>query len=220
MIRLKNNYNNNFLILFSNITRKIFKGDRLKRLSIGVSNILKTIHLNKKRKLSILDYGCGSMDLSKKIQKKKFINNITAVDIYSANYRFKKIRYVNDKFFFKKNNKKFDAIVIVDVLHHMGINNAHKILKKLSKYSNFIIVKDHYEYGFFSRHLLRFVDFYANYAYGVKIPKKYFDKNSWIISCKKAKLRQIHHIPDFQQHDGLYNVILNKKHHFISLLKK
>ena len=68
MIRLKNNYNNNFLILFSNITRKIFKGDRLKRLSIGVSNILKTIHLNKKRKLSILDYGCGSMDLSKKIQ--------------------------------------------------------------------------------------------------------------------------------------------------------
>ena len=220
MIRLKNNYNNNFLILFSNITRKIFKGDRLKRLSIGVSDILKIIHLNKKKKLSILDYGCGSMDLSKKIQKKKFINKITAIDIYSANYRFKKIRYMNEKFFFKKNNKKFDAIVIVDVLHHIGINKAHKILKKLSKYSNFIIVKDHYEYGFFSRHLLRFVDFYANYAYGVKIPKKYFDKSSWIISFKKAKLKQIHYISDFQQHDGIYNVILNKKHHFISLLKK
>ena len=71
MIRLKNNNNNNFLILFSNITRKIFKGDRLKRLSIGVSDFLKIIYLNKKRKLSILDYGCGSMDLSKKIQKKK-----------------------------------------------------------------------------------------------------------------------------------------------------
>ena len=220
MIRLKNNNNNNFLILFSNITRKIFKGDRLKRLSIGVSDFLKIIYLNKKRKLSILDYGCGSMDLSKKIQKKKFIKKITAVDIYSANYRFKKIKYLNDKFFFKNNNKKFDAVVIVDVLHHMGIEDAHKILRKLSKYSKFIIVKDHYEYGFFSRHLLRFVDFYANYAYGVTIPKKYFNKSSWILSFKKAKLKQINHISNFQQHDGLYNIILNKKHHFISLLKR
>ena len=71
MIRLKNNYNNNFLILFSNITRKIFKGDRLKRLSMGVSDVLKIIYSNKKRKLSILDYGCGSMDLSKKNTKTK-----------------------------------------------------------------------------------------------------------------------------------------------------
>ncbi len=50
MIRLKKNYNNNLLILFSNITRKIFKGDRLKRLSIGVSDFLETIYLNKKKK--------------------------------------------------------------------------------------------------------------------------------------------------------------------------
>tara|TARA_B100001175_G_scaffold314885_1_gene325194 strand:- start:778 stop:1440 length:663 start_codon:yes stop_codon:yes gene_type:complete len=220
MIRLKKNYNNNLLILFSNITRKIFKGDRLKRLSIGVSDFLETIYLNKKKKLSILDYGCGSMDLSKKIQNKKFISKITAVDIYKARYKNKKIKYLNDKFFFKKNTKKFDAIVIVDVLHHMGIDDAHKILKKLSKYSKFIIVKDHYEHGFLSRHLLRFVDFYANYAYGVKIPKKYFDKYTWKSALKKANLEQIKHHSNFQQHDGLYNFILNKKHHFISLLKK
>ena len=220
MIRLKNNYNNNFLILFSNITRKIFKGDRLKRLSIGVSDFLKIIYLNKKRKLSILDYGCGSMDLSKKIQKKKFIKKITAVDIYSANYRFKKIKYVNDKFFFKNNNKKFDAVVIVDVLHHMGIEDAHKILRKLSKYSKFIIVKDHYEYGFFSRHLLRFVDFYANYAYGVVIPKIYYSEKTWINTIRLSKLKQLYFEKNFQQHDGLFNLILNKKHHFISVLKK
>ena len=76
MIRLKKNNNNNFLIFFSDITRKIFKGDRLKRLSIGVSDLLEVIHLKKKRKLSILDYGCGSMDLSKKILKAKYIKKI------------------------------------------------------------------------------------------------------------------------------------------------
>ena len=73
---------------------------------------------------------------------------------------------------------------------------------------------------FFTRQLLRFVDFYANYAYGVKIPNKYFNKYSWDMTLRKAKLKQIRHINNFQQHDGLYNIILNKKHHFISLLKK
>ena len=53
---------------------------------------------------------------------------------------------------------------------------SHKILKKLSKLTNHIIIKDHFEHGFFSRQLLRFVDFYANFVknihnYGWKIKK-------------------------------------------------
>jgi len=55
----------------------------------------------------------------------------------------------------------------------------------------YIIVKDHFEYGFFSRHLLRFVDFYANYAYGVNIPKRYFDKSLWARVVKKSQLKEI-----------------------------
>ena len=58
----------------------------------------------------------------------------------------------------------------------MGINNSHIVLQKLSKSSKTIIIKDHFEHGFFSRQLLRFVDFYANYGYGVDVPKKYFNK--------------------------------------------
>ena len=108
----------------------------------------------------------------------------------------------------------------MDVLHHIGIDKAWKILSQLSKSSDCIIVKDHFEHGFFSRHLLRFVDFYANYAYGVNITDKYFDKNSWNKIFKKIKLKEKFHVSPFQQHDGIFNLILNKKHHFMSLLKK
>ena len=86
-------------------------------------------------------------------------------------------------------------------------------------YSKFIIVKDHYEHGFLSRHLLRFVDFYANYAYDVNIPKKYYDYSSWKKTIKKSRLKEVKIIESFQQHDGLFNFILNKKHHFVSHLK-
>ncbi len=37
----------------------------------------------------------------------------------------------------------------MDVLHHIGIDDAYKILKKLSKISKHIIIKDHFENGFF-----------------------------------------------------------------------
>jgi len=51
-----------------------------------------------------------------------------------------------------------------------------EVSKKLSKVSKNILVKGHFEHGFFSRQLLRFVDFYANpvkniHNYGWKIKK-------------------------------------------------
>ena len=129
------------------------------------------------------------------------------------------MKYIQSDKFFKSKNVNVDLIIAIDVLHHIGVDDASKILKKLSKISKNLIIKDHFEHGFFSRHLLRFVDFYANYAYGVNIPKKYFDYKSWNNAVKKSPLKEVKLIKNFQQHDGLFNLILNKKHHFVSLLK-
>ena len=160
------------------------------------------------------------MEVSKKLQKEKFINRIIGTDTFYYNYEYKKMKYIQKNKFFKSKIKRFDLIISVDVLHHIGIEKSHKVLEKLASYSKYILIKDHFEHGFFSRHLLRFVDFYANYAYGVKIPNKYFTKNSWKNALKKTSLKEIYRIENFQQHDGLFNLILNKKHHFISVLKK
>ena len=54
MIRF-NNYNQTFfkksLIYFSNFTRKIFKGDRLKRISIKLDKLITKLAIKKKKKL-------------------------------------------------------------------------------------------------------------------------------------------------------------------------
>ena len=223
MIRFNNTKepkNNKLLIFISDFIRRLFGGDRLKRISKEITDISKKIYLKKQKKIVILDFGCGSMEISKKLKKYSFVRKIVGIDTFFFKFKKKKMRYIQSDIFFKSNKIKFDLVIAVDVLHHIGIDQAPKILQKLSKVSNNVIIKDHFEHGFLSRHLLRFVDFYANYAYGVNIPKKYFDYLSWDLAVKKSSLKQVKLIKNFQQHDGLFNLILNKKHHFISILKK
>ena len=222
MIRFNNinkSKNKKLLIYISDLIRQIFGGDRLGRISKIIIKLSKNISLENKKKILILDFGCGSMEISKKLQKYSFVKKIVGTDTFNFKFETKKMKYIQSNKLFKSKNSKFDLIIAVDVLHHIGVDGAYKILKKLSKVSRYIIIKDHFEHGFFSRHLLRFVDFYANYAHGVNIPDKYFDYKSWNKTVYKSSLKEIEFIKNFQQHDGLFNLILNKKHHFVSLLK-
>ena len=218
MMRFKENNYNKLFVSVSDFIRLICGGDRLKRITNIIDDLLRKEYLKKNKRLNILDYGCGSMEISKKLEEKNYIKSIVGSDIFNHSYKSKKLTYINNERLFKK-NEKFDVIFVVDVLHHVGINNAHEILDKLSKLSKIIIVKDHFEHGFFSRQLLRFVDFYANYGYGVNVPKKYFNKNQWKKTLIKSNSKEIFHKNSFQQHDGLFNLILNKKHHFVSMIK-
>ena len=218
MMRFKENNYNKLFVSVSDLIRLICGGDRLKRITNIIDDLLKKEYLKKNKRLKILDFGCGSMEISKKLEEKNYIKSIVGSDIFNHSYKSKKLTYVSNERLFKK-NEKFDVIFVVDVLHHVGINNAHKIINKLSKLSKIIIIKDHFEYGFFSRQLLRFVDFYANYGYGVNVPKKYFNKNKWKKTLIKSNSKEIFRKNSFQQHDGLFNIILNKKHHFVSMIK-
>ena len=220
MIRFSKNEHKKVLIFISNFIRKISNGDRTKNITKKIEYLIKREHLRKKRKISIIDFGCGSMEISKKIQHNSFIKDIIGLDIFKSNYKYKKLHYHSYKNLNDLNKFKSDIVILIDVLHHIGVDKSHLILKKLSENSKTLIIKDHFEHGYFSRQLLRFVDFYANYAYGVVIPKKYFDYKSWKKTIHKSKLSEEHFEKKFQQHDGLFNLILNKRHHFISVLTK
>ena len=109
------------------------------------------------------------MEISKKLQNKKYIKQIIGSDIFKHKFKTKKMAYLeNDKLF--KSNKKFDVIFVIDVLHHIGVEDAHKVIKKLYRHSNKIIIKDHFDHGLLSRSLLRFVDFTLIMDMGLMFP--------------------------------------------------
>ncbi len=218
MIRFKENNYNKLFVNVSDFIRLICGGDRLNRITNIIHELLKKEYLKKNKQLKILDYGCGSMEISKKLETKNYIKSIVGSDIFNHSFKSKKLTYIKNERLFKE-NEKFDVIFIVDVLHHVGISDAYKVLNKLSKLSKIIIIKDHFEHGFLSRQLLRFVDFYANYGYGVNVPKKYFNENVWKKTLIKSNSKEVYRKNSFQQHDGLFNLILDKKHHFVSMIK-
>ena len=71
MIRFKENKYNKLFVNVSNFIRYICGGDRLKRITNIIDQILEETYLKKNKSLKVLDFGCGSMEISKKLQKKK-----------------------------------------------------------------------------------------------------------------------------------------------------
>ena len=99
------------------------------------------------KKKKILDIGCGGGILSESLQK--LGANVTGIDISkklikTAKNHAKKqnlnIKYINIDIndFFKKNKKKFDIILCMELIEHINnpeklINSCNKMIKKKGK---------------------------------------------------------------------------------------
>lgn len=97
LMRLSYSKNNNLIIEFFYILRKIFGGDRFSNLIPYLENEIFNIKKKINRKLYLLDYGCGKMDFSIFLIKKRLINKAICVDNYDLkkNIINKKTQYIN-----------------------------------------------------------------------------------------------------------------------------
>jgi len=217
-----------------NLRNILLKDYREKILSEVICKQIESLqNLKKKKNLKILDYGSGYNPvlikkiigiLSTKYKKTKFI--AYCYDYYDKKEILLKNKDKKIKFFhvneLKKSNKKFNYCLIIDVLHHIGINEGnkiHNITKKLKKLSKYIIIKDHFQYGLFSNFILMVMDFIGNYFDGVKIPSIYFNKHSYKKFLRKLSLKEIKRIDDKNYYKWYWFYINNKKLQFISILK-
>jgi hypothetical protein len=221
-MRLNLIYKNKFINIFFNILRKIGGGDRFTNLIPYIEKEIFYIKKLHNRKLNLLDYGCGKMDFTFFLIKKKLIKRAICVDNYDLKKKiiYKNCKYINifkNKNIFKKN--QFDATIIIDVLHHVGINKCHKELKRICNTSKYVIIKDHFEHNYLSRQILRLGDWFGNFGTDINIPERYFSEFKWQKLLKVLKLNQIKIIKNVNQHTGIFSLILPSKHQFISVIK-
>ena len=90
MIRFNNNKRSilsKSLIFLSDLIRKLFGGDRLQRITGAIINISREISQKKKGKITVLDFGCGSMNVSRKLNKHSFIKQIVGIDIFYFKFK-------------------------------------------------------------------------------------------------------------------------------------
>ena len=151
------------------------------------------------------------------------IENIKSLEIINMKENKGHTRCIASGLKYLWDKKEFDFVIISDVLHHIGIekkNEIRNLLNKLSQSCNFVLIKDHFEYGPFSRAILRFMDFIGNYKDDVSIPKIYFNEkelNSLMDEIKLIKVKELKNISLYRKIFFPFNL---KKFQFIHLYKR
>ncbi|MBC8307591.1 MAG: glycosyltransferase [Pelagibacterales bacterium] len=215
-------------------SRNFVLGDfRSKRLSNLI--VKKIIKYNKKKFIKILDYGAGYQpkvvyfifEQLTKIHKKKIL--IDCYDFYSTK-EIKKLNNINNKSinFFNigsigRNKKKYDFCFINDVIHHIGIEKEKliiKILNNLINVSEIVIIKDHFQQGFFSNNVIRFMDFLGNYFNNVNTPNKYYSKESFQSLLNKLKVTTLEKISSIKLYPSFLLFMSNPNFNFLYLINK
>ena len=206
------------------------------REDIIIKNIKKEINILRKNDLNkkiynILDIGSGMQpyvikNLVEKLNlDKEFKFTADCYDFYNEE-KLNQLNLFKDLNFFHINElnykKKYDFVIIIDVLHHIGLENLKEIkylLSNLSLVGQYLIIKDHFETNYLSRVLLIIMDFIGNFYNNVKIPKKYFKENTFNQLIIELNLIEIKRITDVYYYKKIWLLFRNPKLQFISIIK-
>jgi SAM-dependent methyltransferase len=82
----------------------------------------------------------------------------------------------------------FDAVTIVDVLHHC--DDAQRVLDEAVRVAKtMVVIKDHFAFGPVTRRILYLMDVVGNEKFGVPSPGTYFGPTDWVRMADHAKAR-------------------------------
>ncbi len=221
---------NNLLFFLRKFIFKNYREDVIVKI---LKKEIKIIQNNKPKSypIHIMDFGSGMQPyvINKVINELNSENSenysVECYDFYDEDILKNLNSDKNIKFFhlnkldYKKN---YDIVIIIDVLHHIGLESTKDIKKILSKISNvtdYIIIKDHFEKNILSRVLLILMDFIGNFHNNVKIPKIYFKKDQFNNLINDLKLIEIKRIADIYYYKQIWLFFRNPDLQFISILK-
>ena len=183
-----------------------------------VDTIANTISENLPNDINnILDIGCGDGLISKKINAKLPKLNFTGIDVMerpTCHINYVSFDGVNIPF----QQKEFDAIQLIDVLHHT--NNIEKVLDNAIKYtSKYIIIKDHIYSNQLDFQTLKFMDWIGNAPHGVKVIFNFQKENTWEKYFELFSLEKIYYNNKIKLYPTLANSIFGRKLHFVAILR-
>ncbi len=136
---------------------------------------------------SVLDVGCGNGQIAALMIQEKPSLRVTGVDIHArpscaipfALYDGTTIPYPD---------RYFDAVILVDVLHHT--HRPAELLQECVRVAKSnVIIKDHYAEGYFDHKVLAFMDWVGNRAWNVKLTYHYLSRREWIDLFKRLQLK-------------------------------
>jgi SAM-dependent methyltransferase len=164
----------------------------------------------------LLDVGCGDGYATRMICDKRPDVDVHGIDVLMRPESYIKITQFDGEVI-PFDNKSFDTVMFVDVLHHVQdpvtlLREAIRVTRKN------ILIKDHILEGLLAGPTLRFMDQTGNARYGVALTYNYWPRQKWLETFKSLGLT----VKQWNAELGLYpwpaNWLFERSLHFVACL--
>jgi len=173
------------------------------------------------------DIGCGDLTLSNRIADSLPGSDWTGLDIHpppDAPLRGKSWEHYRqfDGVNLPFADQALDVGLFCDVLHHVPPEIRCDLLTDALRSCRHVVVKDHFEYGTYSRTMLRLMDFVGNYGYGISVPDSYFSREGFskFVADAGGQVVKIVVGVDLYGHLPVVRTMLRPSWHFVATLMR
>lgn len=199
-----------------NIGVKVHRRVVMKRRVLQISKQISKLLPN--NVTSMLDVGAGTGEMAQAINQFHPEVSISGIDVYIRSQTFIPIfQYDGNTLPFADNS--FDAVMIIDVLHHCDSPVA--VLQECARVSKeWVIVKDHVSNSMYDKQILKFMDWIGNRSHGVNLPYNYLSSSEWNTVFNSIGLINVHHVEHLNLYPMPFDIVFGGSLHCLHLLKK
>lgn len=165
----------------------------------------------------LLDVGCGDGLLSAQIAERRPDIEVTGLDVLvrpDAKIPVEQFDGVTIPY----DDRSFDAVLLVDVLHHAEDPFA-LLAEAVRTARQSLLLKDHTRDGLLAEPTLRMMDDLANTRHGIRIPHNYWPRRRWLEAFASLGLSVHTWNADPQLYPAPASWVVGRSLHFIARLE-
>ncbi|MDJ0740703.1 MAG: class I SAM-dependent methyltransferase [Gammaproteobacteria bacterium] len=192
--------------------RRLVMNRRVRRLATHVADLLPD------DARQVLDVGAGTGELAVAVSQLLPGVDFTGVDVYIRPHTFIPVTAYDGRTL-PFDNDSFDAVTIVDVLHHC--DDPVAVLAECARVARrWVVIKDHVADSRWQAQVLRFMDWVGNRAHGVVLPYNYLSSGDWQTAMTRSGLQQRRRIVRLGLYPQPFSLLFDADLHFAGQFEK